>query len=282
MDRPPARRAIGAVAAAAVHRKKIFRLKLPLKPPQNATDVITIVTFQTPITVRPGRLAAPVEEAMDGPHPRRDPALVRAGGLPGEGRRLLLPGKGRLHPRGQAHLPDLHGSDRMPRVRAGQRRAVRDLGRPVRARTPPPQAPRLLVSIPGSKRYEELSLVMPGLRDLRVALGSSGVSVLAFPDARGGAVNPTGLSIHPRLPPAGEASRGRLCQRVSPGSSRSSSTTTGGRSFATPSAAWPPRPARSTTSWSSTPAPPTAAPTGPARAWPATPSWPSGGSSAGR
>jgi hypothetical protein len=63
--------------------EKTFRLKLTLKAPQNATDVITIVMFQTPVSVRPGRLAAPVEEALDGPHPRRDPALVRAGGLPG-------------------------------------------------------------------------------------------------------------------------------------------------------------------------------------------------------
>ena len=28
--------------------EKTFRLKIPLKTPQNATDVITIVTFQTP------------------------------------------------------------------------------------------------------------------------------------------------------------------------------------------------------------------------------------------
>src|SRR5919112_3319470 len=96
-----------ATAPAAAHlgdlsTEKTFRLKIPLKAPQNATDVITIVMFQTPISVRPGRLAAPVEEAMDGPHPRRDPALVRAGGLPGQGCRLLLPGEGRFHPRGQA------------------------------------------------------------------------------------------------------------------------------------------------------------------------------------
>src|SRR5215204_4915483 len=127
--------------------EKTFRLKLTLKAPQNATDVITIVTFQTPVSVRPGRLAAPVEEALDGPHPRRDPALVRAGGLPGQGRRLLLPGEGGLDPRGQAHLSDLHGPDRMPRVCAGQRRAVRDLGRAVRARAPTPQAARLLTGI---------------------------------------------------------------------------------------------------------------------------------------
>src|SRR5215211_3610349 len=90
--RPPVRLSHGPATGQTSDRcrrgrgrpqKKSFRLKLPLKPPQNATDVITIVTFQTPITVRPGRLAAPVEEAMDGPHPRRDPALVRAGGLPG-------------------------------------------------------------------------------------------------------------------------------------------------------------------------------------------------------
>src|SRR5215218_6707528 len=278
MHRPPARHAELCANGTTCPQKNTFRLKLTLKAPQNATDVITIVTFQTPVRVRPGRLAAPVEEALDGPHPRRDPALVRAGGLPGEGCRLLLSGEGRLHPGGQADLSDLHGPDRVPRVCAGQRRAVWDLGRPVRARAAPSQALRLL----SSSDFPGAIPIASDLRDLRVALELPGGDVLGFPDARGGAVNPTGLSIHPRLPPAGEASRGRLCQRVSPGSSRSSSTTTGGRSFATPSAAWPPRPARSTTSWSSTPAPPTAAPTGPARAWAATPSWPSGGSSAGR
>src|SRR5215216_7616079 len=144
MHRPPARHAELCANGTTCPQKNTFRLKIPLKAPQNATDVITIVTFQTPVSVRPGRLAAPVEEAMDGPHPRRDPALVRAGGLPGQGRRLLLPGEGGLDPRGQAHLSDLHGPDRMPRVRAGQRRAVRDLGRAVRARAPAPQAPRLL------------------------------------------------------------------------------------------------------------------------------------------
>src|SRR5215217_6296703 len=143
MHRPPAR-APARARLGDLSTEKTFRLKKPLKPPQNATDVITIVMFQTPVTARPGRLAAPVEEALDGPHPRRDPALVRAGGLPGQGRRLLLPGEGGLDPRGQAHLPDLHGADRVPRVRAGQRRAVRDLGRPLRARAPAPQAPRLL------------------------------------------------------------------------------------------------------------------------------------------
>src|SRR4029453_636354 len=97
MPRRPARRAVVPGRAAPVHRKS-FPLKLPLKPPQNATDVITIVTFQPLMTVRPGRLAAPVEEAMDGSHPRRDPALVRAGGMPGQGCRLLLSGEGRLHP----------------------------------------------------------------------------------------------------------------------------------------------------------------------------------------
>ena len=32
-------------------QKNSFRLKLPLERPQNATDVITIVTFQSPMTV---------------------------------------------------------------------------------------------------------------------------------------------------------------------------------------------------------------------------------------
>jgi WhiB family redox-sensing transcriptional regulator len=49
--------------------EKTSILKMALKPPQNATDVITTVTFQTPVRVRPGRLAAAGEEAMMGPIP---------------------------------------------------------------------------------------------------------------------------------------------------------------------------------------------------------------------
>ena len=64
--------------------------------------------------------------------------------------------------------------------------------------------------------------------------------------------------------------------RTRRGSRRSSSTTTGRRFSVTPSSVSPPRPARSTTSWSSTPARPTAAPTGPAPGSATTPSWPSG------
>ena len=56
----------------------------------------------------------------------------------------VLPGEGRLDPRGEADLHRLRGPRRVPRVRARARRAVRHLGRAVRARAPPPQAPRSL------------------------------------------------------------------------------------------------------------------------------------------
>ena len=63
------------------------------------------------------------------------PRVVRANGPRG-----VLSGKGRLHSRGQENLPGLRGPGRMPRLRLSSRRAVRHLGRPVRAGTPPPQA----------------------------------------------------------------------------------------------------------------------------------------------
>ena len=47
----------------------------------------------------------------------------------------VLPGEGRLHPRGQEGLRRLRRPLRVPGVRAGPRRAVRHLGRAVRART---------------------------------------------------------------------------------------------------------------------------------------------------
>jgi WhiB family transcriptional regulator, redox-sensing transcriptional regulator len=49
--------------------EKTFRLKMPLKAPQNATDVITIVVFQRPVRVRPGRLAARLRRQWMGPIP---------------------------------------------------------------------------------------------------------------------------------------------------------------------------------------------------------------------
>ena len=60
--------------------------------------------------------------------------------------RGLLPREGRLDPRGQAHLHRLRGPRRVPGVRARARRAVRHLGRVVRARAAAPQAPRRLTS----------------------------------------------------------------------------------------------------------------------------------------
>ncbi|CAA9290448.1 MAG: Transcription_WhiB, partial [uncultured Friedmanniella sp.] len=45
----------------------------------------------------------------------------------------VLPREGRLHPRGQEGLPLLRRPRRVPRVRAAERRALRDLGRAQRA-----------------------------------------------------------------------------------------------------------------------------------------------------
>ena len=54
--------------------------------------------------------------------------------------RGVLPREGRLDARGQADLPGLRGARRMPRLRAGPRRALRHLGRSVRAGAPSHQA----------------------------------------------------------------------------------------------------------------------------------------------
>ena len=52
--------------------------------------------------------------------------------------RGVLPGEGWLHPGGQADLLRLRGAGRVPGLRAGARRALRHLGRAVRAGAPPP------------------------------------------------------------------------------------------------------------------------------------------------
>jgi WhiB family transcriptional regulator, redox-sensing transcriptional regulator len=52
MHRPPAR-APARARLGDLSPEKTFRLKKPLKQPQNATDVITIVMFQTPISGDP-------------------------------------------------------------------------------------------------------------------------------------------------------------------------------------------------------------------------------------
>ena len=57
----------------------------------------------------------------------------------------VLPREGRLHPRGQEGLRRLRGPVRVPGVRAGQRRAVRHLGRAVRAGAPQAEEARRLV-----------------------------------------------------------------------------------------------------------------------------------------
>ena len=54
----------------------------------------------------------------------------------------VLPREGRLHPRGEEGLRRLRGALGVPRVRPGQRRALRHLGRPVRARAPQAQEAR--------------------------------------------------------------------------------------------------------------------------------------------
>ena len=58
----------------------------------------------------------------------------------------VLPGEGRQHPRGQAGLRVVRGARRVPRVRPGQRRALRHLGRDVRARASAPQEAGRLIA----------------------------------------------------------------------------------------------------------------------------------------
>ena len=70
------------------------------------------------------------------PGERRAP-LAGAGQLPGGRSRPVLPRAGGVHAGGEGGVPQLRGAGRLPRVRAGPRREVRDLGRPVRAGAPP-------------------------------------------------------------------------------------------------------------------------------------------------
>src|SRR3954468_14835419 len=58
--------------------------------------------------------------------------------------RGILPGEGWLHPGGQARLPDVRRPRGLPRVRLDERRALRHLGRALRARAPQAQEARRL------------------------------------------------------------------------------------------------------------------------------------------
>src|SRR4051794_13996106 len=70
--------------------------------------------------------------------------MAGAGAVRRDRPRGVLPGEGRLDPRGEEDLHRLRGQGRVPRVRAVQRRAVRHLGRALRAGAPPAAPPRCL------------------------------------------------------------------------------------------------------------------------------------------
>ena len=80
-----------------------------------------------------------------GPHRRRrrrQPAVLADRlALRADRPRGVLPREGRLDPRRQEDLHHVRGQGPVPRLRARERRALRHLGRPLRARAPPP-APR--------------------------------------------------------------------------------------------------------------------------------------------
>ena len=65
--------------------------------------------------------------------------------------RGVLPREGRLHQGGQEGLPDLRRPRRLPRVRADERRAVRHLGRSLRARAPQAEEARRLQTHRGAR-----------------------------------------------------------------------------------------------------------------------------------
>ena len=87
--------------------------------------------------------------------------------------RGFLPGEGRFHPRGEEGLPRLRRAGRVPRVRAAERRALRDLGRPVGAGTPQAEEKgRLTVRNPSPQLHtnfdaESRASFAPGGRLLR-------------------------------------------------------------------------------------------------------------------
>ncbi|CAA9329036.1 MAG: Transcription_WhiB, partial [uncultured Frankineae bacterium] len=71
---------------------------------------------------------------------RRSAGLAGAGAVRPDRPRGVLPGEGRVDEGGQAHLRRLRGQGRVPGVRPGSGRALRHLGRDVRAGAPAPQA----------------------------------------------------------------------------------------------------------------------------------------------
>src|SRR6266508_1163141 len=89
----------------------------------------------------------------------------------------------------------------MPPVRPGERRALRDLGRPQRARTSPPEAPRLLTS--GSPCLVGADAASAVLRIFRTC------ARLARPGAPATAAAYPGAPVVPGRAPVGAAGRRR-------------------------------------------------------------------------
>ena len=119
---------------------------------------------------------------------RRGAGLAGTGAVRPDRPRGVLPGEGRLHPGGQAHLLGLRGAGRVPGVRAGARRALRHLGRAVRAGAPPP-APR--------RRLTRASTAAAGRApgEAKAAFGASDAPVAAF------GARATGAQLRPRRRP---------------------------------------------------------------------------------
>ena len=80
--------------------------------------------------------------------------------------RGVLPGEGRLHPGGQADLLGLRGAGRVPGLRAGARRALRHLGRALRAGAPPPASSRGLTTGYAGATVDGVGLDVQVLRHL--------------------------------------------------------------------------------------------------------------------
>src|SRR5690606_35995877 len=77
-----------------------------------------------------------------------------------DGSRGVLPREGRLDARREAHLQRMHGSRRVPRVRAAERRALRHLGRAERARAPQAAPrPHRLTHPPTARRRDPRAVI---------------------------------------------------------------------------------------------------------------------------
>ena len=149
---------------------------------------------------------------------RRRGRLAGAGAVRPDRPGGVLPREGRLDPGGEEGLPRLRRARRVPGVRAGQRRAVRHLGRAVRARASPAEEERGLAPREPPPPRVGLAAACRPLATPHAPTGPSPGAVTAVVVAHDGARWLPGLqaALAAQTRPPGPGGRGRHRRRHAP------------------------------------------------------------------